>query len=108
AGIVSLMKSVNPNIASHQVAEILREEGSAMSGTCSASGRCGGGFIKAADAVARAATTISEPPLIGGQAPVTQGPGTPLLSKADEEGGAACGSVDMNAGPGNFGGGMLV
>ncbi len=108
AGIVSLMKSVNPAIAAHQVKEILRQGGSAMSGTCSGGQRCGGGFIAAVDAVARAASTIAEDPIVGGQAPVTQWPGTPLLSSSQEEGGGACGTVDMSGGPGNFGGGMLI
>src|SRR5690606_11005620 len=52
AGIVSLMKSVNADLASHQVEQILRRFGSAMSGTCSFGSNCGGGFIAATRAVA--------------------------------------------------------
>lgn len=108
AGIVSLMKSVNPEIAAHQVERILRGSGSVMTGMCGVPGRCGGGFVFAVSAVAEAARTVAEAPrLESGSTPVSGG--APLISRSEDEGGGgACGSVDMSGGPGDFGGGMLV
>ncbi|MBH46888.1 MAG: hypothetical protein CME71_01815 [Halobacteriovorax sp.] len=108
AGIVSLMKSVNTDIAAHQVERILRASGSQMSGMCSVQGRCGGGFVFAVSAVAEAARTIAEDPILSGSDPLNTSNPTPIITRSDEEGGGACGSVDMTGGPGNFGGGMIV
>ncbi len=108
AGIVSLMKSVNHDIAAHQVESILRASGSVMSGMCAVPGRCGGGFVFAVSAVAQAARTIAEDPVLSGSDTVSQAPTVPLITRSEEEGGGACGSVDMTGGPGDFGGGMFA
>lgn len=109
AGIVSLMKSVNPDIAAHQVESILRASGSVMTGMCGVSGRCGGGFVFAVSAVAEAARTIAEDPVLSGTDTLNPAPpAPPILTRSEEEGGGACGSVDMSSGPGDFGGGMVV
>ena len=108
AGIVSLMKSVNSEIAPHQVETILRGSGSAMGGTCGFSGRCGGGFVFATSAVAQAATTIPEPPVLDQTGTPTSGNAPIIVRNDDESGGGACGSVDMSGGPGDFGSGMAI
>lgn len=107
AGIVSLMKSVNFNIAAHQVEHILRGTGSVMSGMCGVPGRCGGGFVFAVSAVAQAASTVAEAPVIVGTTPISSGQ-SPIITRSDDEGGGGCGTVDMSSGPGDFGGGMVV
>ncbi len=108
AGIVSLMKSVNFDIASHQVESILRASGSVMTGMCAVPGRCGGGFVFAVSAVAEASRTIAEDPVLSGSDNLNQAPTVPLITRSEDEGGGACGSVDMSGGPGDFGGGMFV
>ncbi|PIP90380.1 MAG: hypothetical protein COW01_02945 [Bdellovibrionales bacterium CG12_big_fil_rev_8_21_14_0_65_38_15] len=109
AGIVSLMKSVNPDIAAHQVESILRASGSVMSGMCAVPGRCGGGFVFAVSAVAEASRTIAEDPVLSGSDSINPAPTVPLITRSDDEGsGGACGSVDMSGGPGSFGGGMFI
>lgn len=108
AGIVSLMKSVNPDLAAHQVEKILRASGSAMTGMCAVPERCGGGFVFAVSAVAEAARTIAEDPVLGGSDPISTTTPTEIITRSDEEGGG-CGTVDMSgAGPSDFGGGMMV
>lgn len=111
AGVASLIFSITPDLFPAQVEQILKDSASTFSNVSSCTfDSCGNGLLDAGEAVRIAAVTSPDGSFVGESEPVTSG-FTPVsnipVNYYDDDGGGACGSVDLKSGPGGGGGFMI-
>lgn len=111
AGIASLMLAVTPGLYPAQVREILRNTSQTFpSGSSCNTSICGHGIVDAYQAVLEAQNTVPDSSFVGNDHPPTGG-GTginPVYASNDDDGGAGCGTIDLDGGNNGPGGAMYA